>query len=285
MARLLLLHLILNGVLFSVTWAWSVNMPRNIQGLHGSCLVIPCSFSYSYSPPTNPDRIVWYQYVSRGYPLVYDGLFPEKVIGKFRGKTSLYLSKEPNKCSLLIKDLDQSHHEEKIYTWIDPEHVGSSTYHFYDVTSTILIKTSAERPSIHSFGGSQIGETITVQCSTSHTCPANKPTLTLSGIENKEGTSDKFEDDDIGDGKWKITLIRKGILKSDNQRFDCIVNHPGGLSASATKEHTGKWYEELRMETIGLYVLTPLFICLLLCAVAGVVIYRKRKESRPVSGV
>uniref|UniRef100_A0AAR2IW31 Si:dkey-238d18.10 n=1 Tax=Pygocentrus nattereri TaxID=42514 RepID=A0AAR2IW31_PYGNA len=232
MARLLLLHVIFHGILFSGTWTWSVTMPGSIKGLYGSCLVIPCSYSYRLYPPKNPYRVVWYQYVSHGYPSVYDSWQPGSVIGKFRGKTSLKENRLPTDCSLLIKDLDQSHHGEKLYAWIDPENVGRSTYRFFDVTSTIYIETSAKAPSIDIYGGNRIGETITVQCSTYHTCPDRNPTLTLSGIEGRDG---RPEHTDIGSGIWKITLKRTGIVKSDKYRVDCVVRHPGGLSASATR--------------------------------------------------
>ncbi|KAL6471396.1 hypothetical protein MHYP_G00200460 [Metynnis hypsauchen] len=235
MGRLLLLHMIFHGILFSGTWTWSVTMPGSIKGLYGSCLVIPCSYSYYSYPPRNPNRVVWYQYVSRGYPLVCDDWNPGSVIDKFRGKTNLYRNSNTRDCSLLIEDLDLSHHGEKLYTWIDPENVEYKTYAFYDVTSTIHIETSAQAPSIDIYGGNQIGETITVQCSTYHTCPYRKPTLTLSGIE---GTDGRPEHTYIGSGTWKITLKRVGIVKSDNYRVDCVVRHPGGLSASATRTHT-----------------------------------------------
>ncbi len=96
-------------------------------------------FSYTSYPPTNPRRVVWYQYVSKGYPLVYDPLYPNDVIDKFKWKTDLYGDPSSWDCSLLIKNLEQSHHGEKLYTWIDPENVGKSTYKFYDVTSTIQV--------------------------------------------------------------------------------------------------------------------------------------------------
>ncbi|KAL0174937.1 hypothetical protein M9458_030905, partial [Cirrhinus mrigala] len=59
---------------------WKVRMPKDIHGLKGSCLVIPCSFNYTSNPPANPRRVVWYQWVSKGYPLVYDPRFPNDVI-------------------------------------------------------------------------------------------------------------------------------------------------------------------------------------------------------------
>ncbi|XP_072547729.1 uncharacterized protein [Salminus brasiliensis] len=240
MARLLLLHVIFQGILFSGTWTWLVKMPRSIQGLQGSCLVIPCSFDYSSYPPVNPHRVVWYQYVSRGYPLVYDNWDPRSVIPKFRGKTSLYGSPSYRDCSLLIDALDMSHHGEKVYPWVDPENVGWRTYEFYDVTTVIHVEHSVQRPIIQIIGGINIGDTITVQCSTYHTCPYRTPTLTLSGIERKEGINDRVENTHIGDGKYQITLKRDGVVRAVSQRVQCSVKHPGGRSATATGTHTAK---------------------------------------------
>ncbi|XP_058655188.1 sialoadhesin-like isoform X2 [Onychostoma macrolepis] len=177
----LLLRLIFQVVLLYDALGWEVRMPKEIHGLKGSCLVIPCSFSYTSNPPTNPRRVVWYQWVSKGYPLVYDPWYPNDVIEKFRGNTYLYGNSSWD-CSLLIKNLKPSHHGEKIYTWIDPENIGKSTYAFYDVTSTILVDADPQFPSI--YGGERTGETITVVCSAFHTCPYIKPTITLNDADS-----------------------------------------------------------------------------------------------------
>lgn len=115
-------------------------MPRNIKGLLNSCLVIPCSYDYHENPPTIPNRVVWYQYVSRGYPLVYDSWNKYDVIDRFREKTSrVYTSQRGKDCSLKIYPLRWSHDRQKIYPWVDPEHVGRGTYRFFDTTVTIEV--------------------------------------------------------------------------------------------------------------------------------------------------
>ncbi|KAF5906254.1 uncharacterized protein DAT39_004002, partial [Clarias magur] len=222
-------------ILFNSTWAWSVDMPSSISGLHRSCLVIPCEFSYSSNPPYNPYRIVWYQHVSRGYPLVFDSWNPYSVIEKYRGKTSLYEGLHKYRdCSLLIKDLRDFHHGDRIYAWIDPENVGWTTYKFYDVSTFIRVRSSAPKPEVDIYGGYKIGERIRVQCITYHTCPYNPPSLSLSGIQK---TFDSLDNIDIGGGNWKITLTRHGVVESERQRVECSVRHSGGLSASTTKIH------------------------------------------------
>lgn len=106
----------------------------------GSCVTIPCSFDYYENPPSNPNRVVWYQYVSRGYPLVYDSWKRMSVIGKFRGKTSRVNTFSGGKeCSLKISPVTWEHHRERIYPWVDPENVGSRTHRFYDKTVTIEV--------------------------------------------------------------------------------------------------------------------------------------------------
>ncbi|KAK2880769.1 hypothetical protein Q8A67_018037 [Cirrhinus molitorella] len=159
----LLLHVLFQGVLLYDALGWEVRMPKDIHGLQGSCLVIPCSFSYTSNPPKNPRRVVWYQWVSKGYPLVYDPLHADNVIEKFRRKTDLFGDPSSGVCSLLIKNLEPSHHGEKIYAWIDPENVGSRTYVFYDVTSTIFVKATPQQPGIRIYGGERTGQKVQSQ--------------------------------------------------------------------------------------------------------------------------
>lgn len=122
------------GYLFCSSNTWYVKMPSNIKGLLGSCLVIPCSFGYYQYPPQNPERVVWYQYVRSGYPLVYDDWYPDYVISIFKGKTRVLTSTDSMTCSLQISPVSWSHHRLKIYPWVDPENVGTSTYRFFDTT-------------------------------------------------------------------------------------------------------------------------------------------------------
>ncbi|KAK7172118.1 hypothetical protein R3I93_004424 [Phoxinus phoxinus] len=231
----LLLHLLFQGVLLFDTLAWEVKMPKDIHGLQGSCLVIPCSFSYTSYPPKDPRRVVWYQWVSKGYPLVYDPWYPNKVIEKFRGKTDLYVNSSRD-CSLLIKKLEHSHHGEILYAWIDPENVGWRTYAFYDITSTIVVDASPQQPSISIYGGERTGEPITVACSTFHTCPYSKPNIILNGTEG----TDQLKNEHIEDGLWKITLTRTGVVKSENVTIRCSVTHYGGITVTATNDKSAK---------------------------------------------
>ncbi|XP_073780301.1 sialoadhesin-like [Danio rerio] len=226
----ILLRLLFQGVLLFSALGWEVRMPKEIHGLKGSCLVIPCSFSYKSNPPKIKVKVVWYQYRwhSVTYPLVYDPFQENKVIDKFRGKTDLY-GNSSGDCSLLIRNLEQSHDREKIYAWIDPENARNR---FYDVTSTIHVNTHPQPPSISISGGEKMGDKITVTCSASHTCPYSEPNITLNGIEG----SDEINEECSKDGQCRITLTRSGVIKAENTVFECSVTHHGGINTSAAKD-------------------------------------------------
>ncbi|XP_065136635.1 sialoadhesin-like [Paramisgurnus dabryanus] len=232
-----LIYLLFQGVLMYETLAWEVRMPTEIHGLEGSCLVIPCSYSYTSNPPTNPRRVVWYQWVSRGYPLVCDPLNPDSVLDKFRGKTDLYNPTNSEwDCSLLIKSVDSFHNGEKLYAWIDRENVGWRTYKFYDVTSMVIVDTNPQQPIINISEGLKIGDSITVVCYTLHTCPYSKPNIILKGIEG----SDKIDDVRMENGQWKTTLTRTGVVKAERSDIECNVTHHGGITTRATKSQNAK---------------------------------------------
>uniref|UniRef100_A0A673LUB8 Ig-like domain-containing protein n=1 Tax=Sinocyclocheilus rhinocerous TaxID=307959 RepID=A0A673LUB8_9TELE len=213
--------------------AWEVRMPKEIHGLKGSCLVIPCSFSYTAYPPANPRRVVWYQWVSKGYPLVYDPWYPNNVIEKFKGNTDLYGNSSWD-CSLnythglTLKLLERAPTHFMIVCCL--------------IVTFLLFVADPQFPSINIYGGERSGETITVVCSAFHTCPYSKPTITLNGIEG----SDQIDNEHFKDGLWKITLTRTGVVKAESSTIECSVTYHGGITVTATKDknaqcNTIKW--------------------------------------------
>ncbi len=100
----------------------------------------------------------------------------------------------------------------------------------------LSIIASPQQPSISIYGGERTGDTITVTCSTFHTCPYSQPTITLNGIEG----SDQIRDESVKDGLWKITLTRTGVVKTESLSIKCSVTHYGGITVTATKDKSAK---------------------------------------------
>ncbi|XP_064167288.1 uncharacterized protein LOC135241083 isoform X1 [Anguilla rostrata] len=237
-AWVLLYGVCFQGAIFGVSWAWSVTVPREMEGMVGSCLVIPCRFSYSDYPPNDKGRVVWYQYVNKGYPLVCDPKNPNEVIEKFRGKTSLYGSPDKGDCSLKIDSLDWPHHEEMVYPWVDPDYVTYRYFRFYDKAVKIHVRDNADEPKLYFSGSRTVGEQMTVQCSAYHTCRPRPPTLRLT-VAGHTGTP-KVNHKEVHEGKWEITMEMTWILDNAHQTITCEVRHPSGRSASKTVSLQGQ---------------------------------------------
>ncbi|KAM4735172.1 uncharacterized protein FYW61_005721 isoform 2-T2 [Anableps anableps] len=231
-----LLHFCFLGSLYSVTQAWHVNVPRNIKGLLGSCLVIPCNFDYYRYPPKRANRVVWYQYVSRGYPLVYDNWYPNDVIPMYKGRTYVYTSSYQKTCTLRIKDVNWNDHRQKLYPWVDPENVGRTTYAFYDTHVTIEVVEKPKAPEITITGERKVGNSVTMQCSADHTCSTDPPTFSFNiALQDKRLTHSK-----LSDGTSKTILTATLVLERDYQVVECTVRHPGGRTAKRSETINAK---------------------------------------------
>ncbi|XP_069549453.1 uncharacterized protein [Brachyistius frenatus] len=226
----ILLRFCVLGCIFCSSRAWQVKMPSHIKGLLGSCLVIPCTFNYNQYPPENPNRVVWYQHVSNGYPLVCDRWYPDDVIKTFRGRTQVLTSYYEKTCSLKIEPVIWSDHSQKIYPWVDPENVGRGTYRFFDTTVTVEVVDRADPPHITIFGNMKVGQSVTVHCAVYHSCPTKPPNLSLNVLQNQRVTQIAQTD-----GRVKMTLTATLLIERDHQTVECLVRHTGGLTARAYK--------------------------------------------------
>lgn len=118
---------------------WSFTTPASITGMRGSCIIIPCRFSYSTSQPSNL-RVIWYLFQSNGYSPAFDAR--KNVISRFNGRTSLVGSVAEGNCSLKIERLEMSHNQDRLYPWVDVNPITSyhtQGYSFIDKTSQIIV--------------------------------------------------------------------------------------------------------------------------------------------------
>ncbi|XP_058418134.1 sialoadhesin [Diceros bicornis minor] len=158
--------------------SWDVSSPQGVQGVKGSCLIIPCVFSF----PANvqvPDSItsIWYYDYSGNRRVVSHSADPQLVESRFRGHTQLVGDTELKTCSLLLKDLRL-------------EDSGSYNYRFEisegnrwsDTKGTVV--TVTEKPSVPTIASPaelREGMEVDFNCSTPYACPQETVSLKWHG--------------------------------------------------------------------------------------------------------
>ncbi|XP_035276215.1 hemicentin-1-like [Anguilla anguilla] len=204
---------------------WSVTIPNQMSAPVGSCIVVPCSFT----PPTANEavEVTWYQYVSRGYPLVYSESKPGNVIDKFRDSTELIGRAGEGNCSLKINPTREAHNAEKIYVWITPNQLDG---YFYDQTVTLKVTENAPQPEIRVLRSDLTeGDVVRLSCGVIHTCPPSPPSVSFRNHRGALSWSHNKEEA----GRWRISVETSWKVNSvDHGRgVVCDVTHPGGRTA------------------------------------------------------
>uniref|UniRef100_A0A674P8Y4 Immunoglobulin V-set domain-containing protein n=1 Tax=Takifugu rubripes TaxID=31033 RepID=A0A674P8Y4_TAKRU len=207
---------------------WYFTTPDSVTGMRGSCVFIPCRFTYTNSMPADL-RVIWYLLQGNQYPPVYDER--QNVISKYRGITSLTGSVGEQNCSLKINKLDEIHGQDRLYPWIDKNPI--TFYHmadhsFYDKTTQIIILDQAPEPQLSTSDTPRVEEETSVVCSVQHTCFSSPPLLTISGILGSDRTSDTS----VSDGVWERRVERQWTPKEEDQSVKCTVRYQGGQTAT-----------------------------------------------------
>ncbi|XP_042296601.1 myelin-associated glycoprotein-like [Sceloporus undulatus] len=180
-----------------VSEAWSSTLPSTIQALRGSCVVIPCSFTYPGSRDSWEGKfsVAWYQYRSRGYPEIYNSQSPETVLPDYQGRTEVLGDLEMGNCTLSISPV-RNEDSMSYYVWINPDSVK---HRFYDITVRVEVTETPNQLELSDPGLLTEGDHTLVTCSTLHTCPLAPPILTW----NLDGPKAVTVQERLAGGAWR----------------------------------------------------------------------------------
>ncbi|XP_075763989.1 B-cell receptor CD22-like isoform X2 [Pelodiscus sinensis] len=255
-----LLLALLEALCYSdVSASWGSSLPETIRALKGSCVVIPCSFTYPGSRESleRPFRVTWYQYRSRGYPEIYSSKGPASVLPEYQARTELLGDPEMGNCTLSLSPV-QSEDAMSYYVWINPDSVS---HRFYDVTVQLEVAgdrrppnpTGQHREAAWGAGsrGSHIantplrdtpdplvlsdpgvlieGDRATITCSIRHTCPLTPPTLAWSPARGKAVSSHER----LAGGSWQVeSELSYTPSSEDHGRYlQCTATFPSRQQA------------------------------------------------------
>ncbi|KAM9249763.1 sialoadhesin isoform 1-T1 [Dugong dugon] len=190
----LILLLILASLFPPGQASWGVSSPQEVQGVKGSCLLIPCIFSFpaDVAVPNGITAIWYYNPDSGDRQVASHSRNPMLVEAHFRGRTQLAANPEHKMCHLLLKDLQ-------------PEDSGSYKFRFeisegnkwLDVHGTkVTVTEEPHKPVIASPAELREGMEVEFNCSTPYVClqeqvnlewqgqdPAHSVTSTLQRLE------------------------------------------------------------------------------------------------------
>ncbi|XP_010220031.1 PREDICTED: sialoadhesin, partial [Tinamus guttatus] len=96
---------LLAGLIPHVLGSWGVTYPASVQGLMGSCVVVPCTFSYPSDVSANTGIVaIWYRDYNGDRKVVYHSESPGEVDSRFGGRTRLLGDLAAHNCTLLLAD-------------------------------------------------------------------------------------------------------------------------------------------------------------------------------------
>ncbi|XP_075882409.1 sialic acid-binding Ig-like lectin 13 isoform X2 [Nelusetta ayraudi] len=214
-----------------------IKVPRSLNALRTSCVVIPCSFTpLEENFDSSSLKGIWYHPKTKIKEVVYDE-DESRVDDKFKGRTKLLGHLGQTNCTLEMMAIAE--HDAGQYCF--------TTYQLEKETNCVQfhILYDTNKPLMSIFNEAVEDQPYTLTCSIRHTCPSNAPQLTWNRDKAKEVHKPCVQ------GDCEVVSILTIIPKEEDDRSDiiCTANFQGGLKSSAShklyvKRETGLDLEE-----------------------------------------
>ncbi|XP_073674448.1 myelin-associated glycoprotein [Garra rufa] len=211
---------------------WIAEVPESVVGLSGSCVEIPCKFSYPAKETTYTEFTgIWYKGNEESTVYHTDN---SKIIDSFKGRTSLIGDLRKNDCSLKISSLRSSDAGQYFFR-IEIKHLNMYTYKKDKVSVTV--KETPENPTVFVEEEVTSGNPVTATCNVFHSCQSDLPRVTWNHAGTHSGPSKKQNQ-----GQWKLTSYNLNFTPSRE-------DHRKNLTCSAAfKEKTVTGYKTLKVK-------------------------------------
>uniref|UniRef100_A0A3Q0T3D2 Ig-like domain-containing protein n=1 Tax=Amphilophus citrinellus TaxID=61819 RepID=A0A3Q0T3D2_AMPCI len=220
--------LLVKMVFLSRSSSWTVDVPSSVKGLLGSCVVIPCSYSY---PHVKVIKFTGIWKTTKGDQVICHSIQSE-TLERYRSRTKLLGDIGKKSCSLMIENLQQSDGG-PFYFRI--ELGGHNKYSFFNkkvsistfiIVMIVLVNTGDPNPIDLSVQEEvKEGQTVSASCSVSHSCPTYPPAFHWSHFGEQ-----RFQAQELADGQWKATstLTFHPNHTDHNEPLQCRVTYHGG---------------------------------------------------------
>ncbi|XP_016161085.1 PREDICTED: sialoadhesin-like [Ficedula albicollis] len=201
--------------------SWGVSYPQSLQASGGSCLVVPCTFSYPEGV-TTADGIVaiWYKDYDGQRTLVFHSATPQDVDPHFGGRAQLLGDPTARNCTLLLRG-------------VTPGDSGPYRFRFeivngdrWSASRDVALSVSAdlERPGVTRSEELTEGQRSTLECSTPYVCPGGDIVLHWEGYDPRGSeVSGRVQLDTSGVSQW-VNLTSSFSWKDHGKKLLCEVS-------------------------------------------------------------
>uniref|UniRef100_A0A672K661 Si:dkey-238d18.5 n=1 Tax=Sinocyclocheilus grahami TaxID=75366 RepID=A0A672K661_SINGR len=194
---------------------------KSVVGLSGSCVLIPCTFSYPANEKTYTEFTgIWYKGNEKSTVYHTD---TSKIIDSFKGRT-LIGDLRKNDCSLKISSLSSSDAGPFMFR-IEIKDLNKYTYKKKEEIVSITVKETPENPTVSVEEEVTSGKPVTATCAVSHSCPSDLPRVSWSHDGSHSSPSQPQNH-----GQWKLTSYSLTFTPSredHNKRLSCSAEFKG----------------------------------------------------------
>ncbi|XP_068800017.1 sialoadhesin isoform X2 [Struthio camelus] len=205
----------------AVLGSWGVTYPEALQGLMGSCVVIPCTFSYPSSVSASAGIVaIWYKDYNGQKTVVYHSAAQDEVDDGFRNRTRLLGDPAEHNCTLLLWE-------------VTPEDSGTYRFRFEIVDGdrwsaeqdvVLMVSDVPERPTTTANEEVSEGAVSTFVCSTPYACPFGSVTLSWRGYNAQVSSLSTSVQLDTGGVNLRETLTTSFSWKDQSKKLLCEVS-------------------------------------------------------------
>ncbi|XP_062390083.1 B-cell receptor CD22-like isoform X2 [Sardina pilchardus] len=208
---------------------WFIQMPENITAISGSCIVIPCTFSFpaKYKTEVNTSVALWTRGKVGGPAVLQSDTSPAsgfegEIVGDFKNKN----------CTTVFTELPLGFSEPLLFRVEGPSDLK------YTYAKELFISFQRERPprpvlSLSPSGGLRPGKTLTVTCRASAPCPSLLPEVRLELEMDQSQQSSVQVHSEQGVMFVMANLSFTVMARHYGQNVTCEAIYPGKYGAKS----------------------------------------------------
>ncbi|XP_039475893.1 myelin-associated glycoprotein-like isoform X1 [Oreochromis aureus] len=207
--------------------SWTADVPNEVKGLLGSCVVIPCSYNYP-DPQGKAKSFTGIWMTTEGDRVIYHPT-QSKIVKQYQSRTKLLEDASSKNCSLMIEKLQQNDRG-PFYFRIEIEGYDRASYRKNKVSISVMGEPNPTDFSVQE--EVKEGQTVSASCSVSHSCPTYPPDFHWShpGVQH-------FQAQKLQNGQWNSTstLTFRSNRTDHNKSLQCRVTYHEGKHQETSK--------------------------------------------------